>query len=140
MVAKYSKTDQQWANAYMQLPPGYRFDLRQRSTFKVMVYGEAGQEILLKLENTDLGGNAWTTGVELRHTIQESNTWEVMEYDFAGAPAADGTPDVTNSPYNNGYYNVIRIMCNPGVGEGTHEFYLDELSGPHVEGIKSAQL
>ncbi|MBZ4677142.1 MAG: hypothetical protein JG782_1762, partial [Anaerophaga sp.] len=140
MVAKYSKTDQQWANAYMQLPAGYRFDLRQRSTFKVMVYGEAGQEILLKLENTDLGGNAWTTGVELRYTIQESNIWEVVEYDFAGAGAADGTPDVTNSPYNNGYYNVIRIMCNPGVGEGTHEFYFDELSGPHIEGIKSAQL
>lgn len=139
IVAFYSKTDQQWANAFMQLPAGYRFDLRQRSTFKMMVYGEAGQVILLKLENTDLGGNAWTTGVELTYTIQESNTWEVAEYDFAGASAADGTPDVTNSDYNNGYYNVIRIMCNPGVGDGTHEFYFDELAGPHVEGIKSAR-
>lgn len=140
MVALYSKTNQQWANAYMELPAGYRFDLRSISTFKMKVYGEAGQEILLKLENTDLGGNAWTTGVEARYTILNSNTWEVVEFDFNGATAADGTTDVTNSDYGYGYYNVIRIMCNPGNGEGTHEFYFDDLSGPHIEGIKSAQL
>lgn len=140
MVALYSKTNQQWANAYMELPAGYRFDLRSLSTFKIKVYGEAGQEILLKLENTDLGGNAWTTGVELRYTIQNSNTWEVVEFDFNGATAADGTTDVTNSDYGYGYYNIVRIMCNPGNGEGTHEFYFDDLSGPHIEGIKSAQL
>ncbi|MGQ1889827.1 hypothetical protein ACT29H_05235 [Thermophagus sp. OGC60D27] len=140
MVAMYSKTDQPWANAYMELPAGYRFDLRNLSIFKIKVYGEAGQEILLKLENTDLGGNAWTTGVELRYIIQNSNTWEMAEFNFAGAAAADGTPDVTNSDYNNGYYNVVRIMCNPGIGEGTYQFYFDELAGPHVEGIKSARL
>ena len=139
MVAKYSKTDNPWANAFMQLPAGYRFDLRDRSTFKMMVRGEAGQDILLKLENTDLGGNAYTTGVDLTYTIQESDTWEVAEYDFAGVAAADGTTDVTNSQYDSDYYNVVRIMCNPGVDTGTHEFFFDELSGPHVEGIKSAQ-
>jgi hypothetical protein len=26
-------------------------------------------------------------------------------------------------------------MLNPGVGDGTHTFYFDDLSGPHVEGI-----
>ncbi|WP_016777817.1 hypothetical protein [Anaerophaga thermohalophila] len=148
MVAKYSKTDQQWANAYMQLPPGYRFDLRQRSTFKVMVYGKAGQQILLKLENTDLGGDAWQTGThDFIYEIKEDNKWEVAEFDFTGIGAGwdwtgkQFTDDVTTDEnFNHDYYNVIRIMCNPGVGEGTHEFYLDELSGPHVEGIKSAQL
>ena len=49
------------------------------------------------------------------------------------------TGDVVNDDkFNNGFYNVIRIMLNPGVGEGTHEFYFDELAGPHVEGLKSA--
>lgn len=129
-VARYSKTDNQWANAYMQLTPSYRrFDLRTQHVFKIMVYGKAGDEILLKLENTDKGGDAWQTGTELRYTIQADNTWEIATYDFSGA-------DVVADPYyNHDFYNVVRIMCNPGNGSGTHEFYFDDLSGPHVEGI-----
>ena len=150
-VAFYSKTNNEWANAYMLLPAGYRFDLRSISTFKIMVYGKAGDVVLLKLENTDMGGNAWQTGVELNYTIQEDNTWEVAEYNFAGAASADLSWDAglaplmasdvsTDDRYSHDYYNVVRIMLNPGNGEGTHEFYLDELSGPHVEGIKSARI
>ncbi|MDF1560665.1 MAG: PKD domain-containing protein [Bacteroidales bacterium] len=142
-VAYYTKTDNQWANAYMQLNSGFRFDLRLQQVFKVMVYGKAGDQILLKLENTDKGGNAWQTGTyDLIYTIQKDNTWEVAEYDFNGVGAGwDWTGDiftsniVTDDNFNHDFYNVVRIMCNPGVGEGTHSFYFDELSGPHVEGI-----
>lgn len=142
-VAYYTKTNNQWANAYMELGPGYRFDLRLQHIFKVMVYGTAGQQILLKLENTDRGTNAWQTGTyDLIYTIQKSNTWEVAEYDFSGVGAGwDWTGDiftsniVTDPNFNHDFYNVVRIMCNPGVGDGTHSFYFDELSGPHVEGI-----
>lgn len=142
-VAFYSKTNNEWANAYMTLNPGYRFDLRSQHIFKIMVYGKAGDEILLKLENTDRGGNAWQTGTyDLKYTIKESNKWEVAEYDFSGVGAGwDWTGDiytsdiVTDSRFNNNFYNVIRIMCNPGNIEGTHTFYFDDLSGPHVEGI-----
>lgn len=150
-VGFYSKTDNQWANANMQLPVGYRFDLRQVSTFKMMVYGKAGDEVLLKLENTDMA-EGWMTGTELKYTIQQDNTWEVAEYDFTGASVQAGAEgwkwwsepvsyDVANDDfYNHGFYNIIRIMLNPGNGEGTHEFYFDELAGPHVEGIKSARI
>lgn len=150
-VMHYAKNNSEWANAYLQLPVGYRFDLRNISTYKMMVYGKAGQVILLKLENTDMGGNAWQTGVELKYTIQKDDTWEIVEYNFAGAPSADlswdpglhaalHATDVTTDPrYSNNYYNIIRIMCNPGVGSGSHEFFFDELAGPHVEGIKSAR-
>ena len=142
-VGYYTKTDNQWANAYMQLNAGFRFDLRLQQVFKVMVYGKAGDQILLKLENTDKGGNAWQTGTyDLIYTIQKDNTWEVAEYDFNGVGAGwDWTGDiftsniVTDDSFNHDFYNVVRIMCNPGVGEGTHSFYFDELSGPHVEGI-----
>lgn len=148
MVAHYSKTDQEWANAFIKLPAGYRFDLRQQSTFKLMVRGEAGQSILLKLENTDLGGDAWQTGThDFIYEIKEDDTWEVAEYDFTGIGAGfdwtgkQFTDDITtDTNFNSGYYNIIRIMCNPGNADGTHEFYFDEISGPHVEGIKSAQL
>lgn len=146
-VAFYSKTGQQWANANMTLPAGYRFDLRQISTFKIQVYGKAGDDVLLKLENTDRGGNAWQTGVELHYIIQADNTWEVAEYDFAGVGAGwDWTGDIftsdvtTDDNFSHDFYNIIRIMLNPGNGEGTHEFYFDELAGPHVEGLKSGSL
>lgn len=142
-VAYYEKTDQEWANAYMKLEPGYRFDLRQQHVFSIKVYGTAGDQILLKLENTDRGGNAWQTGTyDLIYTIQESDTWEYAEFDFSGVGAGfDWTGDIYTSDvvaddnFNHDFYNVVRIMCNPGVGTGTHSFYLDELSGPHVEGI-----
>jgi hypothetical protein len=147
-VAFYSKTNQDWANAYMQLAPGYRFDLRLQHIFKVMVYGKAGQKILLKLENTDRGGNAWQTGTaDLIYTIQKDDTWEAATFDFSGVSAGwNWTGDiytsniVTDSNFNHGFYNVIRIMCNPDNEVGTHSFYFDDLSGPHVEGLKSAQI
>jgi PKD repeat protein len=146
IVAYYSKTNNQWANAYMQLAPGYRFDLRSQHIFKIMVYGKAGQKILMKLENTDRGGNAWQTGTaDLIYTIKKDNTWEVAEYNFAGVSAGWDwtgdifTNDVTKSDkFSHDFYNVLRIMCNPGDGEGTHQFFFDDLSGPHVEGLKSA--
>lgn len=146
--AFYSKTNNPWANAYMQLPAGYRFDLRDINTFKIMVYGKAGDVVLLKLENTDWGNNAWMSGTnDVTYTIQQDNTWEVAEYNFKGVgnngSAGDVlTSDVTdpNATVSHDFYNVVRIMLNPGVGEGTHEFYFDELSGPHVEGLKSARI
>ncbi len=147
-VAFYSKTNQQWANANMELPSGYRFDLRQKSVFKMKVYGNAGDIVLLKLENTDKGGNAWQTGTyDVLYTIQKDNTWEMAEFDMSGVGSGwDWTGDqftsnvVTDDRFNHGFYNVVRIMLNPGVGDETHEFYFDELAGPHVEGIKSANI
>ena len=145
-VASYSKTNNEWANAYLQLPAGYRFDLRNQQVFKIMVYGKAGDVVLMKLENTDRGGNAWQTGTyDLKYTIKKENTWEVAEFDFNGIGAGfDWTGDqftsniIADNRFNHDFYNVVRIMLNPGVATGTHAFYFDELAGPHVEGLKSA--
>ncbi len=134
----YTKNTAQWANAYMQLPLGYRFNLVNRHIFKLLVYGNAGDVILLKLENTDMGGVAWETGAEIRYTIQSTNTWEVAEYNFAGVGSALGqTADITTDPaFNNGFYNVVRIMQNPADNSANYSFYLDDLAGPHIEGLK----
>jgi len=146
-VGFYTKTNNQWANAYMQLGPGFRFDLRQQHTFSILVNGKAGDKVLLKLENTDKGGDAWQTGTELTYTIQNTNKWELATYDFSGADVQPGAESwkwwsdpvsydvVADDYYNHEFYNIIRIMLNPGVGTETHSFYFDELSGPHVEGI-----
>ena len=146
-VARYSKTNNEWANAYMQLPAGYRFDLGRQHIFRLKVYGKAGDKVLLKLENTDKGGNAWQTGTyDLIYEIKKDNTWEIAEFNFAGVGAGwDWTGDqftgdvTTDSRFSKDFYNVVRIMLNPGVGSGTHTFWFDELSGPHVEGLKSAR-
>lgn len=143
-VAKYVKTNTEWANAYMELPAGYRFDLRQQSVFKILVYGKAGDKVLLKLENTDRGGNAWQTGTyDLIYTIQEDNTWEIAEYDFAGVAAGfDWTGDIftsditTDDNFSHDFYNVVRIMLNPGDASNEFSFYFDDLAGPHIEGLK----
>jgi len=138
---EFTKVNVQWANVYMQLSKGYRFDLRTQSKFKMMVYGEAGTKVLLKLENTDLGGNAWQTGVELIYTIQQSNKWEEATYNFSGV-ANNGSADpkvtdvVADSRTNNGYYNVVRVMVNPGDGGATYKVLLDNLAGPVVQDLK----
>lgn len=145
-VFHYRKEGKEWANANMMLPAGYRFNLTTNSVFKIMVRGKAGQEVLLKLENTDRGGNAWQTGTDdLKYTIQADDQWEIAEYDFAGVGAGhDWTGDqftndiTTDSNFNSNFYNIIRIMLSPGNGAGVHEFYFDDLAGPHVEGLKSA--
>lgn len=140
-VALYSRTDNQYANAFIKLPAGFRFDLRLQQIFKVMVRGKAGDVILLKLENTD-PAEPWKTGTELIYTIQNNDSWEIAEFDFNGVPAGFTwtgdmyAPDVVaDDRFNHDYYNVLRLMCNPTVATGTHSFYFDELSGPHVEGI-----
>jgi hypothetical protein len=146
--ALYSKTNQQWANANMQLPTGYRFDIRQQSTFKLLVYGKKDMVVLLKLENTDKGGDAWQTGTELTYTIKANDKWEIATFNFDGADVMPGSegwkwwPDPVSydvkadNYYNHDFYNIIRIMLNPGVGSGTHTFHFDDLAGPHVEGLK----
>jgi len=140
-VALYSRTDNQYANAYIKLPLGFRFDLRLQQVFKVLVRGKAGDVILLKLENSD-PAEPWKTGTELTYTIQNNDSWEVATFDFNGVPAGfTWTGDmyapnvVADDRFNHEYYNVVRLMCNPTVATGTHSFYFDELSGPHVEGI-----
>jgi len=142
-VAFFTKVNNQWANVFIKLPDGYRFDLRKQTRFKVLVYGTAGQEVLLKLENTDRGGNAWQTGCELKKTIQASDTWEIMEFDFAGAGAGwDWTGDIftsdiaTDDRFNHDFYNVVRLMYQPGVGDGSFSVYVDDFAGPHVEGLE----
>jgi len=142
-VALYTKDHDQWGNAFLKLPVGYRFDLTKQTTFRTLVYGKAGDEVLLKLENTDRGGNAWQTGAELRYTIKKDNTWEIASFDFAGVGAGyDWTGDIytsditTDSNFNSGFYNVIRIMYRPGDDSDNFSFYFDDLAGPHVEGLK----
>ncbi len=139
----FTKTNNDYANAYIKLPDGYRFDITKQTKFKVLVYGVAGEVVLMKLENTDRAGNAWQTGCELKQTIVATNKWQIMEFDYKGAAAGfDWTGDIftsdisTDSRFNKGFYNVLRIMYQPGNHDASFSVYLDDIAGPHVAGLK----
>jgi hypothetical protein len=141
-VGKYTKIKAQYANAYLKLNPGYQFNLTKQTVFKLLVYGKAGDVVLLKLENTSRGGNAWQTGAESNYTIKKDNTWEIATYDFKGVAAGNNstgdiyTSDVTtDTRFNSDFYDIIRIMYRPGDNSTTFTFYFDDLAGPHTEGI-----
>ncbi len=141
---QFTKVNSQWANVYIKLSSAYRFDLTVQTKFKVLVYGNAGDKVLLKLENNDMGGNAWQTAThDLFYTIQESNEWEIAEFNFSGIGAGWDwtgtifTSDVTTDPnFNTGFYNVVRIMVNPGDATATYSVILDNWAGPTVNGWK----
>jgi len=142
LCLKFSKEYTQYANIYIPLSEAYRFDFSQSTKFKLKVYGTAGDKILLKVENSDLGGNAWSTAAEAEvYTIQNNNTWEIVEYDFTGVGSVDNaTDDVTTyAPYSSGYYNVVRVMINAGDGSAVNTVYIDDWAGPLVPGWKKSK-
>lgn len=141
---RFTKVNSQYANVYVQLSSAYRFDLTVQTKFKLLVYGNAGDKVLLKLENTDRGANSWQTGTsDLIYTIQETNEWEVAEFDFTGVAAGWDwtgdiyTSDITTDPnFNTGFYNIVRVMVNPGDGSSTYSVLIDDWAGPTVAGWK----
>ena len=88
--------------------------------------------------------------VELRYTIKSSDTWEIAEFDFTGGDVAVAAFEegwkwwadphtydvVAEDYYNHDFYNVVRIMYNPGDNSQEYSFYMDDLAGPHVVGLK----
>jgi len=132
--------------ALFQLPTGYKFDLRDISTFKVKVYADTAHTITMKLLNSNKGNSAWLSMAFVSKKIDVVEGWQVLEFDFAGVQAgfnqswADPSqyePDVTAADrYNHNYYDKIEIVANDGNANGPYIFYMDDLEGPHVEGLK----
>ena len=146
-VGKVTKNaGSQFGGALFQLPAGYKWDLRDIHAFKVKVYADTAHSITIKLLNSAKGGNAWLsqTWVTKQMTVVEG--WQVLEFDFDGAQAgfnqswADPSqyePNVVEADrYNHDYYDKMEIVPNDGNDGGPFIFYMDDLQGPHVEGLK----
>jgi hypothetical protein len=103
-VGKYVKAGGQggaFANVQVKLP--YKMDLRQRHTFKLKAFipsyndyttagGEVWQsyqtlqkQVSVKLQNSELGGNAYTTQAEVIQKNLPLNEWVELTFDFTGA-------------------------------------------------------
>ena len=80
--------------ANLQLRTCNKFDMSATNVFTMDVYidgntvtGTSPNQIAFKLQNNDLGGNAWTTQIELIVPIDAVDTWQTVEFDFTGTDA-----------------------------------------------------
>lgn len=123
----------QYTNAQTILD--HRLDLSQRNVFKLRVYfpstndytGALTPTVSVKLQNSLLGGNAWTTQTEIKDTVTTFDEWETFEFDFSGI--ADSV-------------NYDQIVVQLG-GEGHNVpglFYFDDFELKDVSGIPSQQM
>lgn len=101
-VGKYTKADGQageWANIQVQL--NYKMDIRERNVIRLKVFlpnyndyttmgGEDWQtyktlqkQVAVKLQNSELGGNAYTTQAEIIHKDLETDKWLELTFDFS---------------------------------------------------------
>ncbi len=120
-VADYLRSgDFEWTNAQFVLE--HRMDLTEKNVFEMRVFfpssndydGDLASTAAIKLQNSLLGGDAWTTQTEILHTVEEYDTWVTLEFDFS--VAADRTD-----------YDQVVIQLG---GEGHFapaQFYFDDL-------------
>ncbi|MBB2145020.1 hypothetical protein GM921_05970 [Pedobacter sp. LMG 31464] len=87
---KRTGADGQYGNLNVTMP--YRFDLTTKNKIKLKVFFPGGNDFTLvhptvsiKLQNSLLGGNAWTTQLEVVKTITPAqyNTWVELEFDYS---------------------------------------------------------
>ena len=117
---KWTGGDGQYGNLNVTLP--YRFDLAAKNKIRMKVFIPGSNDftkvksmVAIKLQNSLLGGNAWTTQIEIAKTItpDQYNKWIQLEFDYSGS--ADQT-----------LYDKIVVQVG---GEGHPEpgiFYIDD--------------
>jgi hypothetical protein len=102
-VARYTKGDGEGAafsNVQINLP--YKMDIRTRNVFKLKVfipsyndyttigaydwqaYNTLQKMVSMKLQNSELGGNAWQTQAEVNFNNLATNQWIELTFDFSG--------------------------------------------------------
>lgn len=95
-IMKYIDTGGQYAN--VQMVTCAKFDLENsHGKFTLKAYIDSGSltggspnQLELKLQNSELGGDAWVTQVGIIKAIDQLDTWVELEFDFSldGATAA----------------------------------------------------
>lgn len=125
-VADYNRTGAfPYTNAQFILE--HRIDLTERNKFELDVYfpstndysGALTTTAAIKLQNSLLGGNAWTTQTEILITVTEMDQWVTLLFDFSGVADRED-------------YDQVVVQLG---GEGHNvpgQFYFDNLYLKHV--------
>ena len=89
-VLQYLDTGGQYANVQFTVSPN--FNLTEKNKFTLQIYvpssgitGSSPNQISLKLQNSTLGGNAYTTQTEIIKPIV-LDAWQTITFDFANDP------------------------------------------------------
>lgn len=89
-AAQYNRSGSfEWTNAQFVLD--HRMDLTSRNKFNLKVYfpstnnytGSLTPTAAMKLQNSLLGGNAWSTQTEIKQTITQFDQWVSLVFDFS---------------------------------------------------------
>jgi len=125
-VADYNRSGGfPYANAQFELD--FRMDLTERNIFELDVYfpssndysGDLTTMAALKLQNSLLGGNAWTTQTEILKSVEEFDTWVTLTFDFSAVADRED-------------YDQVVVQLG-GEGHGVPaQFYFDNLYLKHV--------
>ena len=118
-VFRYDRGAGMYENIQIHLD--HKIDLTNRNVFSILVYfpstndysGDLAQTFAVKLQNRELGGDAWTTQEERKVNVDVLDEWVKLTFDFS---------DVTDRQ------DFDSIVIQPGgeghTAEGT--FYFDE--------------
>jgi hypothetical protein len=91
-VADYNRSGAfEYTNARFVLD--HRMDLTSKNMFRIRAYfpssnnytGALTPTLAIKLQNSLLGGNAWTTQTEIVETVSAFDEWLTLFYDFSNA-------------------------------------------------------
>ncbi len=123
-VASYIRSGAfQWTNAQFIL--NHRMDLTYRNMFSIKVYfpssndysGALTPTAAIKLQNSLLGGNAWTTQEQILITVTDFDQWITLTYDFGYASTRDDFDQVVVQFGGEGhnvpgmfYFDDIKLM------------------------------
>jgi hypothetical protein len=130
-VANYTRSGSfEWTNAQFILE--HRMDLTIRNMFQIRVLfpstnnytGDLTPTAAIKLQNSLLGGNAWSTQTEVVNTADILDEWVTLEFDFS--IVADRTD-----------YDQVVVQLG---GEGHYvpgQFYFDDIELLNPVGISS---
>jgi len=120
-VADYNRSGGfEYTNAQFVLD--HRMDLSQRNTFEIKVYfpssndysGALAQTAAIKLQNSLLGGNAWTTQTEVKLDVTQLDQWVTLTFNFSTAAA------------NEDYDQVVVQLGGEGHND-PGQFYFDDI-------------
>ena len=129
-IMKYIDTGGQYAN--VQMVTCAKFDLKNsHGKFTLKAYIDSGSltggspnQLELKLQNSELGGDAWVTQVGIIKAIDQLDTWVELEFDFSldGATVARTDLDQVviqfNSENNNDNVTAYLDDIATSVGAG----------------------
>lgn len=109
-------------------------DLTERNTFDLAVYlpsandysGDLTPTVAMKLQNSLLGGDAWTTQTEVKLTVDQFDTWVTLSFDFSAVADREDYDQVVIQFGGEGhfvpgqfYFDDIQLLGTIGIFEET---------------------